>query len=96
MKTTIQIIYDKGLFDNYANADKFLEDLIITTRRRPDLGEQLMSFKDFVHKYKFKNAAATTIKIYQILSSLILNDIKIYFRDGIFKSNIGVLNLHPR
>ena len=25
VKTTIQILYDKGLFDNYANADKILE-----------------------------------------------------------------------
>ena len=24
-KTTILILYDKGLFDNYVNADKFLE-----------------------------------------------------------------------
>ena len=34
VKTTIQILYDKGLFDNYANADKFLEDFLFTTRRR--------------------------------------------------------------
>ena len=26
VKTTIQILYDEGLFDNYANADKILED----------------------------------------------------------------------
>ena len=25
VKKTIQILYDKGLFDNYANADKVLE-----------------------------------------------------------------------
>ena len=35
VKTTVQILYDKGLFDNYANADK------VTTRRRDDLLEQL-------------------------------------------------------
>ena len=34
VKTTIQILYDKGLFDNYANADKVLEDFLFTTRRR--------------------------------------------------------------
>ena len=33
VKTTIQILYDKGLFDNYANADKVLEDVLYTTRR---------------------------------------------------------------
>ena len=40
VKTTIQILYDKGLFDNYANADKVLEDFLFTTRRRPDLSEE--------------------------------------------------------
>ena len=39
VKTTIQILYDKGLFDNYANADKVLEDFLFTTRRRVDLSE---------------------------------------------------------
>ena len=33
VKTTIQIIYDKGLIDNYANADKISEDFLFTTRR---------------------------------------------------------------
>ena len=40
VKTTIQILYDKGLFDNYQNADKVLEDFLFTTRRRPDLSEE--------------------------------------------------------
>ena len=40
-KTTIQTLYDKGLFDNYANADKVLEDFLFTTRRRGDLSEQV-------------------------------------------------------
>ena len=39
VKTKIQILYDKGLFDNYANADKVLEDFLFTTRRRGDLKE---------------------------------------------------------
>ena len=39
VKTTIQILYDKGFFDNYANADKVLEDFLFTTRRRGDLEE---------------------------------------------------------
>ena len=41
VKTTIQILYDKGLFDNFANADKVLEDFLFTTRRRGDLSEQV-------------------------------------------------------
>ena len=40
VKTTIQILFDKGLFDNYANADKVLEDFLFTTRKRPDLSEE--------------------------------------------------------
>ena len=39
VKTTIQILYDKGLFDNFQNADKVLEDFLFFTRRRGDLSE---------------------------------------------------------
>ena len=39
VKTTIQILYDKGLFDNFQNADKVLEDFLFTTRCRQDLSE---------------------------------------------------------
>ena len=41
IRTTIQILYDKGLFDNHTNADKVLEDFLFTTRRREDLSEQV-------------------------------------------------------
>ena len=37
VKTTIQRLYDRGLFDNFQNADKVLEDFLFTTRRRVDL-----------------------------------------------------------
>ena len=37
IRTTIQILYDKGFFDNYTNADKLLEDFLLTTKRRGDL-----------------------------------------------------------
>ena len=37
VKTAIQILYDKGLFDNYSHADKVLELFLFTTRRRGDL-----------------------------------------------------------
>ena len=40
VKTTIQILYDKGFFDKFQNADKVLEDFLVTTRRRPDLSEE--------------------------------------------------------
>ena len=39
VKTTIQILYDKGLFDNFQNADKILEDFLFTTRRRGNFSE---------------------------------------------------------
>ena len=41
VKTTIQILYDKGLFDNYANADKVLEDFLFVTSRRGHLSDQI-------------------------------------------------------
>ena len=37
MKTTNQLLYNKGLFDKYANDDKVLGDFLFTTRRAPDL-----------------------------------------------------------
>ena len=37
VKTTIQILYDRGLFDNFQNAEEVLKDFLFTTRRIPDL-----------------------------------------------------------
>ena len=54
-----------------------------------------MMFNDFIKKYNLKNKATSNIKIQQILSSLGLNDIGIYLRDGHFESDIGIVNLHP-
>ena len=54
-----------------------------------------MTFNDFIKKYKLKNEATSNIKIQNILSSLSLNDVGIYFRDGSFESDIGIVNLHP-
>ena len=55
----------------------------------------MISFNDFVKKYKLKNRATSNIQIQQILSSLGLNDLRIYLRDGPFESDIGIVNLHP-
>ena len=41
MKTTLQILSVKGLFEIYANADKLLEDFSSTTRRKDVISEQL-------------------------------------------------------
>ena len=37
VKTTLQILYDKGLFDSFDNADMLGKDFLFVTRRRPDL-----------------------------------------------------------
>ena len=34
---TFQILYDKGSFDSFPNADKVLKDFLFVIRRRPDL-----------------------------------------------------------
>ena len=54
-----------------------------------------MTFNDFIKIYNLKNKATSNIKVQKILSSLSLNDIGIYLRDGTFKSDIGIVNLHP-
>ena len=55
----------------------------------------MMSFNEFIKKFNLKNKATSNIKIQQVLSSLSLNDVGIYLRDGPFESDIGVVNLHP-
>ena len=47
VKTTIQILYDKGLFDNFQNAEEVLKDFLFTTRRRPDLEDNT-----YLHLYE--------------------------------------------
>ena len=54
-----------------------------------------MSFNDFAHKHDLKNKTTSNIKLYQVLSSLFLNDVGNYLRDGAFESDIGIVNLHP-
>ena len=54
----------------------------------------MMTFNDFIQKYKLKNKATSNIKIQQVLSSLSLNDVGIYLGDGPFESDIGIVNLH--
>ena len=55
----------------------------------------MITFKDFIKKFNLKNKATSNIKIQNILSSLALNDVGIYLRDGLFESDIGIVNLHP-
>ena len=39
VKTTIEKLHDKELFDIYDNADEVLIDFLFVERRAPDLGE---------------------------------------------------------
>ena len=55
----------------------------------------MIIFNEFLKKFNLKNKATSNIKIQQVLSSLSLNDVGIYLRDRPFKTDIGVVNLHP-
>ena len=54
-----------------------------------------MIFNDFIEKHNLRNKATSNIKIQHNLSSLHLDDVGIYLRDGPFSSSIGIVNLHP-
>ena len=54
-----------------------------------------MTFNDFVREHELKNKKTSNIKIQQLLSSLSLNDVGIYLRDGPLESDIGTIKLHP-
>ena len=51
-----------------------------------------MTFNDNIHKRSLKNKATSNIKIQQVLSSLSLSDVGISLRDGLFSSDIGIVN----
>ena len=54
-----------------------------------------MGFKDFVRKINLENKPTSNIKTQHVLSSLSLDDVGIYLRDGPLSSDIGIVNLHP-
>ena len=54
-----------------------------------------MRFNDFVQKNNLKNKATSNIKIQKVLTSIGLDNVNIYLRDGPFSSDIGIVNLHP-
>ena len=55
----------------------------------------MMLFNDFIGKNKLKNKATSNIKIQKVLTSIDLDNVNIYLRDGPFSSDIGMVNLHP-
>ena len=56
---------------------------------------KILTLKDFIYEYNLKNEATSYIKKQQILSALSSNDVGIYSRDGPFKFDVGIVNLHP-
>ena len=54
-----------------------------------------MTFNDFIRKHELKNKTTSNIKIQKVLSSIGLDNVNIYLRDGPFSSDIGIVNLHP-
>ena len=55
----------------------------------------MITFNEFVKKYNLKNNATSNIKIQKVLTSIGLDNVNIYLRDGSFSSDIGIVNLHP-
>ena len=55
----------------------------------------MITFNEFIKKHNLKNKATSNIKIQQVLNSIGLENVGIYLRDGPFKSDIGIVNLHP-
>ena len=55
----------------------------------------ILTVNEFIKKHNLRNKATSNIKIQQVLSSLSLNDIGIYLREGPFESDIAIVNLHP-
>ena len=55
----------------------------------------MITVNDFVHKHNLKNKATSNIKIQKVLTSVGLDNVNIYLRDGPFSSDIGIVNLHP-
>ena len=54
----------------------------------------ILSFNDFIDKYNLTNKTTSNTKIYQVLCFIGLNNVGINLRDGLFKSDIGYVNLH--
>ena len=56
----------------------------------------MMTFNDFVHKYKLLNKATSNIKIYEVLKKIGQDSkVEICLRDGSLWTDIGIVNLHP-
>ena len=56
----------------------------------------ILSFIDFIDKYKLKSKAISKIETYQVLKKMGLDEkVGIFLRDGNFSKKYCKLNLHP-
>ena len=55
----------------------------------------MITFNEFIEKYKLKDKATSNIKIQKVLTSIGLDNVNCYLRDGPFSGGIGIVNLHP-
>ena len=56
----------------------------------------ILTFNDFIKKYSLKNKTTSNIKLYEVLKKMALDsEVGIYWRDGDFSTNYGVVNLRP-
>ena len=55
----------------------------------------ILTFNNFINKNNLENKATSNIKKQQVLSSIGLNNVGIYLKDGLFSSDVGSVNLHP-
>ena len=53
-----------------------------------------MTFNEFIKKFKLKDKATSNIKNQKVLTSIGLDNVNIYLRDGPFLSDMGLVNLH--
>ena len=55
----------------------------------------MMIINDFVKKFNLENKATSNIKIQKVLTSIGLNNVGLYLRDGTFSTDIAIVNSHP-
>ena len=54
----------------------------------------ILTFNDFIKKYKLKVKETSNLKIQQVLGSIGLDKVGIFLQDGPFKTDVGIINLH--
>ena len=97
MKATIQELYDNGIFDIYDTADEGLKDFLDSELNEwcrafsgpPYFSIHMISFKDFLQKYKLWIEATSGKKIKHVMSSFLFPKsarVCVYLKEGPFAS----------